>query len=221
MIDHARWARMLAALSSGEPGWIRPADLADRAGLDPEAALDVLAELDGAGWIQCDPERDGGPVVCLSPLGAAVLGLDLADRGDGLMWAPAGTYRRPRLAPDPGTVHASALSAAGDDDAPAFDAPDDRQPDPADLAAAAEESERARARYRADPYPKIRPPMELKPTLILGLRPQWGDARGLADGEACPGCGGLPLPPHAACVYPGCDRWGSAERTHHRARRRA
>jgi hypothetical protein len=229
LASRIEWIELLRGLATGRADWRGPEAVARSAGIEAEKTADMLASLDSAGWIDCDADHPAGLAVCLSTLGADRLGVKITEVGPGEVpvWSRANFAERTKVRKQPGQVYLSELPGAdpypdpSDDDTedPSwYDLPD-KGPGPAELAGQAEDAERAWAEFQSDPYPRLRPPMELKPSIILGTNAQWHGPRSTPP-KVCPGCRNKPIASNVACVYESCDRWGGAEKPAPRKGRR-
>ena len=214
------WIELLRTLATGRADWRDPKAVAQAAGLAMDQAADMLAALDMVGWIDCDDDDEiAGLKVCLSCLGSDRLGVKITEAGPGEVpiWSRANYVPQTRIRRQPHQIPLEEVDPypeIGDDDQVDLGCyePADPRPGPAELVEAAEEAELAfRKASSVDPYPKLRPPRELYPSLILGINAQWQGPRLTGEG-VCPGCLDKPLQPSVACVYDGCDRWGGVEK---------
>jgi hypothetical protein len=71
----------LRAVIAAPLAWSAPTTIAAALGLDDDAALDVLCELNTAGWLDVWEDAPGGPFVTLSPFAAELLCVRIAEYG--------------------------------------------------------------------------------------------------------------------------------------------
>lgn len=192
------WRQVLGALLGGSVAWQEPAELAGALGWEVEPTTDLLAALDEAGWLEIW-EREEGPAVTLSALGAARLGVHLVEVGhdECPRWSPIGDPEpRPPAARG---VYRDARAARFDDVIDPLPAPDVA----AELAEAAGRlgSSAGRGPLRPDRWDGLPYPARL---VGQGLTPWPGPAR--AGRPPCPACGGAELRADEYCLC--CDRWG-------------
>jgi hypothetical protein len=189
---------VVKALVRAPVAWQTPDDLAAALGWNAEQTTDVLALLDAAGWVEVW-EREPGPVVTLSPLGAERLGVRLMERGaeETPRWIGVG---EPDQSPLRAKNVCSYLRAANLD----FVADPLLPPDLAVEAAehvttflCSAQTERFDL-HVCDELPK--------PTLLLGQSLTPWPGPGHERDAICPACGTAELMPHMYCLY--CDRWG-------------
>lgn len=187
--------RLLRALIAAPIAWQTPPQLAALVGGPREAALDALAELDAAGWL--DPwENEGELFVTLTTYAAERLGVRLiaGGRSETLRWAPLDAHEPCPRAP-----------GRGQGDVDALDLIPDPSPGPEAEIEAAERAERLGPVRVADfeaPSLANLP----RPAILIGsgLTPWPGPGQTL--GPTCPACRSRPLPEKAYCLV--CDRWG-------------
>jgi hypothetical protein len=186
---------LFKVLCAAPVAWQTPAEVANALGSDPEAVLDLLSELDAAGWIAVW-ETDDGPLVTLSALAAERLHVRIVEIGFGQKprWAPVGEPEPPEprsrgvfLGDQPAVAH---LARAAE-----------RPPDQI-----LEQSERPK---RTTPGPKISGRKEdpARPTVLVGLGLSPWPSPAPENKALCPACGGRMLRPHMYCIY--CDRSGA------------
>lgn len=190
------WGRVIGALVRGEVAWQGPEEIASAVGRSIEETMDELAEMDAAGWLEVW-ERESGPVVTLSALGAERLRVRLVETGADATprWALAGD-------PDPPEPRARHVCSAAQ--AAALDFVVDPHPS-ADLEVEGLEQAALRARA-ASPRPDEKAVVLPRPTVLLGQRlSPWPGPRP-APAATCPVCGGEPIASNVYCLY--CDRWG-------------
>ena len=192
----------LRAIVDAPVAWLSPEELAKRMELSLDEISDLLAELDGEGWIT-PWEPEGRLVVTLTVEAADRLQVQLVEFGDAgiLRWAGLGDP----VPPPP----RSRSARGGDADLQIFERIPDRYPSPdvaAELAESllervkrSEEDDQEKARLDYADFPR--------PTILLGLGmtpwpgPNAGETRG-----ACPVCESRVEHRKAYCLY--CDRWG-------------
>ncbi len=189
--------RMIEALVRAPIAWQSPAELASAMGREVEETTDLMAELDGDGWLAAW-ERAADVVVTLSVAAAARLGVRLVEAGRDEVprWARPGD-------PEPRAPRASGVfrgeRAAGLE----------RVVDPSRSAEEKlERAEEALERRATSPDPRVRAFAENfpAPTHLVGsgLTPWPGPVDGRKG--SCPSCGSRRLDPTMYCLY--CDRWG-------------
>ncbi len=170
----------MASLSTAAPTLV---ELAEATGLDLEALQDVLTDADAAGLLTIWGDCPDGVAVTLSPLAAELAGLRLAEGPERVgrylfKWEPADApVPREFNVPEAWTVTASSLAN------PEIETGDflDKFVDPSAVqpSEAVEFEERVRdhlATPREATGKSTRAPGEeikIKPTILLGLRPQW------------------------------------------------
>jgi hypothetical protein len=90
-----RWRSILCAIRDGAVAWRDPRELAGELPGPADAALDAMAEMHVAGWLEVW-ERDDGLAVTLSPLAAERLGTRLVEtrRPDRSRWSRPDEPRR-------------------------------------------------------------------------------------------------------------------------------
>ncbi|MBX6315251.1 MAG: hypothetical protein IRY99_20420 [Isosphaeraceae bacterium] len=191
------------AVVGGRAAWRTPEEVAGALGQGIEETMDVLADLDLAGWVAVW-DRDDGPVVTLTPWAAERLGLRLAEFGPDEVprWIGAGDPGPPLPRSHPAR-YATFISLEGGFDAEEMEIIDPA-PGPAD---AIEQGEGVGARIvGASQIDALIDRGHIFPTRLLGLNltpwPGWSQA----SAAACPVCGGGDLSPHTYCLY--CDHWG-------------
>jgi hypothetical protein len=211
------WRDVLAAIVSAPVAWSSPAAIAERARLDVDDVTDRLAELDEAGYVAVW-DRDDGPVLTLSALGAERIGVRLG-RVKGRKnpaWLETG---EPEAAEPPAMNVVEDLADAG------MEWVADSGPPAELLVEAAEEIELAakkkkkkkpprmpkllHPKFRRDPLPRFIITGGLPwPLIILGLRSAavWRELPLGSDERWCRTCGGRKLRSWEYC--PECDRWG-------------
>lgn len=183
------WLTLLRAIIAAPNAWPTPSQLAQDLGWELSATVDLLADLDVAGWVVVW-DRDEGPSVTLTSLAAERLGVHLVETGpeEEPRWWPVG---------DPEPPAPRAKNVCAKEDSAQLDFVVDPTPGPQDLAIAAEARSVPQVGVRgAWPRPKV--------LVGSGLIP-WPGPRENAD-HVCPACGDQPLPPNAYCLR--CDRWG-------------
>ncbi|MEW4567445.1 hypothetical protein AB1L88_06215 [Tautonia sp. JC769] len=194
-----RRARILDAMVDAPLAWSFPDDLAQATGLDGEALIDELADMDVEGLIDVW-ERPEGLAVTLSVLAADRFGYHLIE---------SGPYATPRWAraeePGPGPPRATQVLRSASTSL--FSGMIDPHPGPELAAELNEQADRYRANGRFGTFRRGagrgEPP---RPTLLLGTNLNaWSEARG-GDSPTCPACHSRPLPAFAYCLC--CDRWG-------------
>jgi len=191
-----RWTSLVRAIAEGPKAWRSPEQLSERLALPIQETVDLIVEMEHAGWL-APWQRPDGPAVTLSAWAAARFGYRLIEIGrfGATRWAPDDT-------PDPPPPRARGVVRADSDalDAVADDAP---RPD--------QELE----------WLNPPPPMSVvrrlgrdgrhlaaRPRLLIGFGVTWpGPPR--SGREDCPACGSRLLPPRAYCLY--CDRSGADE----------
>ncbi len=183
---------VMNALIGAPLAWQTPAQVATALGCDLEETLDLLCDLDAAGWLDVwdDPR---GLVVTLSPLAAERLCVRIVEVGpaETPRWAGSGD-------PDPPALRSRSVCAS--DRAAGLDFVVDpysfedflSQEDPPEPPATSSNGSRT--------------PFEFRPTLLvgLGLTPWPGPAE--LSKPACPACSGQSFRTCMYCLY--CDRWG-------------
>jgi hypothetical protein len=176
------WMSILEAIRSGDAAWRDPRELAWALGRPVDAALDTMAEMHLAGWLEVW-ERDDGLVVTLSPLAAERLGTYLVEtrQPDQTRWSR----------PEEPQRH---VVRSGDRARPTGEA----VANPADP----REGQSVAARVAES---SVGPPTLL---IGVGLCP-WPGPRQGAPPNPCPACRGVRLDPAAYCLR--CDRWGRAK----------
>jgi hypothetical protein len=191
--------QIVDAIVDAPLAWSTPDELISATGLDAEAVIDELADMDVDGLIDVW-ERPDGLAVTLSVLAAERFGCHLIETGPHVTtrWARAGE-------PEPGPPRATQVLRSGS--TARFTGMIDPRPGPE---IEAETNEQAR-RYQANGHfgtfrrgaGRGEPP---RPTLLLGTNfNAWSGLR--EDGpHACPACQSRPLPAYAYCLC--CDRWG-------------
>jgi hypothetical protein len=188
------WLLVIKVLLDSPVAWRKPAEIAAALGQGEEETTDLLCEIDLAGWLVIWDVGEG-PVVTLSALAAARLGVRLVEVGSGQTprWARAGD-------PDPPSLRSKNVCA--NERAASFEFVVDEAPPP-DLTA--ELSERVEA-LQAVSSAQRRAGELPTPTLLLGLGlTPWPGPR-LPSVCVCPACGDRTLLSYMYCLY--CDRWG-------------
>jgi hypothetical protein len=191
------WIPVFDVLLDARVAWQTPVQIAAALGRSQEETLDLLCDLDVAGWLEVW-EVDGGPRVTLSPLAAKRLSARLVEVGaDGrTRWARAGE-------PEPPAPCATHVCA--DERAASLSYAEDPFPGVEAIADVAES------------HPLPPPPLgddketipihELpRPTIFVGLDLTPWPGPPTVQNAVCPVCGSRMLGPQMYCLY--CDRWG-------------
>ncbi len=192
------WLVVLNVLLEGPTAWRAPSEIAEAIGRDVDETMDLLCELDVAGWLAIW-ETESGPQVTLSPVAAERLGARLVEIGPGETprWARANE-------PDPPAPRAKNVCSRAE--AAKLDFVEDPYL-PIDEHADRGERIELHARALADAPPRSGRAEELpRPTVLVGLSLSPWPGPGEIPGACCPACGGQTLRPQMYCLC--CDRWG-------------
>lgn len=164
------WHDLVNSLADGGAAWRTPEQIAAAIGGEIEETTDLLASLDAAGLVDVW-ERDDGPVVTLSPLGASVAKLKIIEYGpdETPRWVRIGDPLPPL--PRARGVAANARAAMLDD------LVDPKSPRDAGDRASNE------------------------PTLLIGLGTTPWPTATRESTPVCPVCGNRRLPTHAYCLW--------------------
>jgi hypothetical protein len=194
------WRAVLDVLTDAPIAWQAPLQIGAALRMGVEATMNLLCELDVAGWIVVWDTPDG-PVITLSALAAERLELHLVEVGltETPRWARAGT---PDPAPPrPWHVCMSSLAAK-------MGFMLDPAQGPGAAAERAESADEYARSLAASPTVLRRPEDLPRPTQLVGtdLSPWPGPEQLPAQHESCPACGSRKLRPQMYCLY--CDRWG-------------
>ncbi|WP_169973334.1 hypothetical protein [Tautonia rosea] len=190
-----RWIQIVEAIVNAPYAWSTPDDVIEATGIDEEALIDELADMDIEGWIDVW-ERPDGLVVTLSVLAAKRFGCHLIeiDPPRTLRWAREGEAE-----PPPQVTRSTSM-------APLF-AIIDPHPGPEFEIEANERAARYQANGRFGTFRRGagqgEPP---RPTLLLGSNLSGWSGSQETGSDVCPACQSRPLPAHAYCLC--CDRWG-------------
>ena len=184
---------VMKALIGAPLAWQTPTQLASALGTDLEAMLDLLCNLDAAGWLDVWEDQDG-PLITLSPLSAALLCVRIVEVGpsEAPRWAGSGD-------PDPPPLRSRGVfsSARSADLEYVIDPSSLIEIDVEEVAAGGEETEaRAKARLKYEPRPRI--------FIGTSLSPWPGPSE--IKKAICPACEEKVLRTPMYCLY--CDRWG-------------
>jgi len=188
---------VLNALIGAPLAWQTPAQVAASLGCELEPTLDLLCDLDVAGWLDVWEDQNG-PSITLSPLAAERLSVRIVEVGPGETprWAGSGD-------PDPPSLRSRSVlhterGATLDYVVDPMSAADflslQDPPDAAD--AVPQEGSRGTSRYLYEPWPTV--------LIGLGLTP-WPGPGEFSKAE-CPACSGRTFRHSMYCLY--CDRWG-------------
>jgi hypothetical protein len=193
------WLPIVTALIRAPVAWRTPRQLAAAVGRRVDETMDLLCEMDVAGWLDV---RDGrqGVVISFSAWAVARLGLKLIEVGPSE--TPRWAFRDAAEPRPPAAKHVSLFAQSA-----ALANEGDPAPEPSRVAELAEEAARvSRARGLPAQPGWERDPEKPWPTVLIGLRlaPWPGPRRD--QRAACPACGDRRLEPHMYCLY--CDRWG-------------
>jgi hypothetical protein len=192
---------LLDQLATGEVRWLSYAELANDLAADVRSVDYELLALQRRGLVDLRP----GPQACLSPLGAARLGVEVTlTTREVYLWSPLPDRPpddldeppdRPRFDP---AIYAAVADDVADDD-PIAQAVDP-YPGPETLAM-------LREQFLAifEPYWNVEPPRQPPfPRIFYGLGSAW-DSSPVAP-AVCPDCSGRSLTRIEYCLR--CDRWG-------------
>jgi hypothetical protein len=197
------WKTLLDVLIAAPVAWQSIDRVATALDADIEGLMDLLCEMDVAGWISVwEGGDDGmGVSITLTPLAAERLHVVMVEVGPDELprWMRPGD---PAPASPPRAKHVCHLEIAARLDA---------LPDPILFTDhACERAERVAAQAASLAESEERCELKIaklpRPTRFLGesLTPWPGPAE--SSGETCPACLGDPLPDHVYCLV--CDRWG-------------
>lgn len=183
------------ALCDAPLAWRTPAELASAVGLDLEATLDLLSELDETGWIAVW-EVEEGPLVTLSALAAERLQVRIVEVGLGQKprWALLGE-------PDPPSQRSRSVFLSDHPALAQLATSPDLPPDEA--VERGEGPDRRPAGSKAPVGKEIFP----RPTILVGLGLSPWPSPTVEIQTPCPACGGRVLQPRMYCIY--CDRSGT------------
>lgn len=190
--------QLINAVVDAPSAWETPLQLALALGWTLEATLDVIADLDAAGWLDAW-ELAEGPVVTLSVAASNRLGVRLVEVGadETPRWARAGDL-------EPAGRRAAAVFRS--ERMAGLDLVADDRPSAEEALIRQEEAEQDALTPRAGGRSNRAEMPVPRPTLLVGtgLTPWPGPAE--VAGSTCPACQSVPLPSHAYCLR--CDRSG-------------
>jgi hypothetical protein len=189
------WISVLNALIEAAVAWRTPAQIAAALGRGEEETIDVLCELDLAGWVEVWDANDGARIT-LSALGAERLRVRLVEIGPGERprWAKVGE-------PEPALPRAKNVCAG--ERAASLEFIEDPTPSVENAVERAEERCRL---VRAHAKLPLRINDLPRPTVLVGLDLTPWPGPPTALDAVCPACGSRTLRSHMYCIY--CDRWG-------------